>query len=84
MQSAESDSEFLPALEQQGRLERLGEVVLYHALSALRSWDYAGFYVPHVGVNFTNDELRNPKLVDKIRWELDRFELTPDRLADKA
>jgi len=25
--------------------------------------------------------LRNPGLVEKIRWELDRFELSPDRLA---
>jgi diguanylate cyclase (GGDEF)-like protein len=73
-------SEFLPVIEQSGLLERLGQVMLYHALTALKAWDSAGTEVPCVGVNFASDELRNPALVDKIRWELDRFDLTPDRL----
>ena len=72
---------FLPALEQAGLMERLGEVMLYHGMTALKAWDSAGAQVPRVGVNFASDELRNPGLVDKIRWELDRFDLTPDRLA---
>jgi diguanylate cyclase (GGDEF)-like protein len=73
-------SEFLPVLAEAGKLERLGEVMLYHALHAQKSWDMAGLNVPRVGVNFAPDELRNPKLVEKIEWELDRFDLTPDRL----
>lgn len=72
---------FLPALEEAGLTERLGEVILYHALTALKAWDSAGAKVPCVGVNFSGVELRNPALVDKIGWELDRFDLTPDRLA---
>jgi diguanylate cyclase (GGDEF)-like protein len=71
---------FLPAMQEAGLTERLGQVMLYHALTALKAWDSAGANVPRVGVNFASDELRNPGLVDKIRWELDRFELTPDRL----
>lgn len=73
--------EFLPAIEQAGLSERLSEVILFHALSALRSWDQAGMHVPSVGVNFSSDELRNPRLVEKIRWELDRFDLSADRLS---
>ena len=72
--------DFLPAIEQAGLFERLGEVILYSSLTCLKKWDKAGFKVPQVGVNFSDAELRNPKLVDKIRWELDRFDLTPDRL----
>jgi diguanylate cyclase (GGDEF)-like protein len=72
---------FLPMIEQTGLLERLGQVMLYHALTALKAWDGAGVDVPRVGVNFASDELCNPELVEKIRWELDRFELTPDRLS---
>lgn len=72
---------FLPMIERSGLLERLGQVMLYHALTALKAWDSAGVDVPRVGVNFASDELRNPELVEKIRWELDRFELTPDRLS---
>ncbi|KAJ54786.1 diguanylate cyclase [Actibacterium mucosum KCTC 23349] len=72
--------QFLDAIEHAGLSERLSEEILFHALSALRSWDTAGIKVPNVGVNFSGDELRNPRLVDRIQWELDRFGLTPDRL----
>lgn len=76
-----SPAEFLPVMEQTGQLERLGEVMLYRALTALRAWDAAGLDVPHVGVNFAAEELHNPKLIDKIRWELDRFDLPASRLS---
>lgn len=73
-------AEFLPSLEKASRMGRLGEVILHQALSAIKSWDAAGLNVPHVGVNFSPEELRNPRLVEKIEWELDRFDLSPDRL----
>lgn len=73
-------AEFLPAIEEAGLSERLGEVMLYHALAALVRWDKAGLHVPNVGVNFSSAELRNPRLAEKLKWELDRFDLTPDRL----
>lgn len=73
-------AEFLPAIEDAGLSERLGEVMLYHALAALVRWDKAGLHVPNVGVNFSAAELRNPRLAEKLKWELDRFDLTPDRL----
>lgn len=75
-----SPDTFLPAIEEAGLAERLGEVILYHAFTALKAWDSAGIRVPRVGINFSGTELRNPALVDKIGWELDRFDLTPDRL----
>lgn len=78
---AVSPAEFLPAVEESGLLERLAEVMMYHSFIALKAWDAAGIKVPHIGVNFSGAELNNPRLVDKIRWELDRFDLTPDRLA---
>lgn len=76
-----SPPEFLKAIEEAGQIERLGEVMIYHSFAALKAWDGAGVDVPHVGVNFTGSELSNPKLLDKIKWELDRFGLAPDRLA---
>ncbi|PWE32735.1 diguanylate cyclase [Maritimibacter sp. 55A14] len=71
---------FLKAVNDAGRSERLGEVILYHALSALRSWDRTGLHVPTVSVNFSTEELREPKLCEKIRWEVDRFDLDPARV----
>ncbi|MBT3143928.1 bifunctional diguanylate cyclase/phosphodiesterase [Ruegeria litorea] len=72
---------FLPLIDQAGQMERLGEVILYHALTSLKAWDRAGVSVPRVGVNFASDELQNPGLVNKIQWELDRFDLKPERLS---
>jgi diguanylate cyclase (GGDEF)-like protein len=73
--------EFLETLEQTGQLERLADLMLHQSLTALRAWESAGYIVPQVGVNFAGDELRNPSLIDKIKWEMDRFDITPDRIA---
>ncbi|HHL22245.1 MAG TPA: GGDEF domain-containing protein [Aliiroseovarius sp.] len=71
---------FLPAIQAAGLLERLGEIMLFQSLTALRNWERAGLKVPNVAINLSAEELRNPKLQDKIRWELDRFEIAPGRL----
>ena len=72
---------FLPALEQAGLLERLGEVMLEQALGALAAWEEAGLRVPQVGVNFSGEELLNPALRDRLAWTLDRHDVEPHRLA---
>lgn len=76
-----SPVEFLPAIEAANLLERLAEVMMYHSFHAVKQWDAAGLNIPQVGVNFTGSDLSNPRLLEKIKWDLDRFELTPDRLA---
>lgn len=72
---------FLPFAEQADLMDRLGQVMRHHAFDATRNWDRAGLLVPRIGINFSSDELRNPSLVDRLKWELDQFDLTPDRLA---
>ncbi len=71
---------FLPAISASGLSQRLGEVILYQSLGALRDWDAAGAKVPTVAVNFSREELADPTLCDRVRWELDRFDLAPERL----
>jgi len=73
--------EFMPALEQAGQMHRLANIMVQDALSALRDWDDEGLSVPRVGVNFSTEELRDPHLVERIEWEIDRFDLKPERLA---
>ncbi|MGC1488769.1 MAG: EAL domain-containing protein, partial [Albidovulum sp.] len=73
-------SDFLQIIQSSGLSARLGEAIFFHSLTALRAWDRAGFKIPNVAVNFCKEELRNPKLTEKLKWELDRFELTPDRI----
>jgi EAL domain-containing protein (putative c-di-GMP-specific phosphodiesterase class I) len=59
----------------------LVELMMYHTFTAIKAWDSAGVHVPQVGVNFSAVELNNPRLIEKVKWELDRFNLTPDRLS---
>lgn len=73
-------AEFLPLVQTAGLSTRLSEVMLFNTLTALRAWDRAGYRVPTAGVNFSHEELRDPKLGEKLQWELDRFDLPPDRL----
>jgi EAL domain-containing protein (putative c-di-GMP-specific phosphodiesterase class I)/GGDEF domain-containing protein len=74
-------AEFLPAVAEAGLSGRLAEAIVAASLKALHAWDQAGLHVPRVAVNFSSAELRDPRLVDKLQWELDRFDLKPDRLA---
>ncbi len=71
---------FLPAVSAASMGDRLSEVMLFRSLLAMQDWDKAGLMVPSVGVNFEMEDLANPKLCERIQWELDRFELSPERL----
>ena len=76
-----SPAEFLGQLDAANKMGRLLEVILFHAFSAIKAWDQAGCHIQHVGINFSSSELSDPNLVDQVTWELDRFELQPERLA---
>jgi len=71
---------FLPAVEDAGCMDRFGQHMIIQALAALRSWDQEGVRVPSVSVNFSVGELRNPRLADLVKWEIDRFDMRPGRL----
>ncbi|WP_170387721.1 putative bifunctional diguanylate cyclase/phosphodiesterase [Ruegeria atlantica] len=72
---------FLPFAEQSELMGKLGQAMRHHAFEAMREWDRAGVIVPRIGVNFSSEELRDPALIDHLKWELDQNNLTPDRLA---
>lgn len=72
--------EFLQILRDQGQLGHLGQKMLRDALGALQQWDKHGLEIQQVSVNCSAEELRDPKLVDRISWELDRYNIAPERL----
>lgn len=73
-------SEFIPQIEAAGLSAKLAECMLRASLSSLTALDLLGQHVPSVSVNLSAEELRNPRLADEIAWELDRSNLTSDRL----
>ena len=73
-------AEFLDMIRSMGFAGRLSEVILSKSLAALHDWEGNGLRIPAVSVNFSSEELRDPRLCDRVRWELDRFDLAPERL----
>jgi EAL domain-containing protein (putative c-di-GMP-specific phosphodiesterase class I) len=37
--------------------------------------------VPRVGINFAMAQLRDPRLIEKIKWEVERHDVDPSRIA---
>jgi len=72
--------DFLPAIADAGCMGRLGDAMLTQALRAIEAWDQAECPVPSVSVNFSAEELHDPSLADRVKWEVDRFDLRPSRL----
>ncbi|MBF9028838.1 EAL domain-containing protein [Rhodobacterales bacterium HKCCE3408] len=72
--------QFLQPIRNAGRMARLGETMMSQALSALAAWDRRGLRVPSVAVNFSPEELRDPGLSDRVKWEVDRHDMRPGRL----
>lgn len=72
---------FLDYAEAADLTERLGEAVLSQSLAALAAWDAAGLHAPQVGVNFAMAQLRDPRLIEKIKWEVERHDIDPGRVA---
>ena len=75
-----SPATFLPAVEAAGRMAELGERITQAAMAAMRDWDRAGSPVPATGVNLSLDELRDPRLADRLAWQADRHDLSPERI----
>jgi diguanylate cyclase len=76
-----SPAAFLDFAESADLTERIGEAVLGNSLAALNAWDSAGLRVPRVGINFAMAELRDPRLVEKIKWEVERNDVDPSRIS---
>lgn len=74
-------AEFLDFADETELTGRIGARMLTQALQALKAWDAAGLSVPRVGVNFAMCQLRDPRLIEKIKWEIERFDVDPARLS---
>ena len=73
-------SEFLPAFQDAGAMDRLGQFMLEQALIALRYWQDNDIEIPRVGVNLSSVELSDPDLVKRIQSTLQCFDIGAERL----
>ena len=69
--------EFLSAVKMSGNWHRLTDKMIERSLHALQTLRADGLDLPHVAVNFGQDDLASEDLVDRIQWQLDTYELKP-------
>ena len=68
---------FLDAAAEFGFGERLDEIIMDKAFSALAAWRKSGLIVPQMGVNITAEQLRDPFMAERIKWAVDAHDLEP-------
>ena len=75
-----TEADILPGVAQLGLHLRLAEVLLFQGFTALRAW--GGLATPPGPVSLPLGQMiaTDPKMFERLKWELDRFEIAPDRL----
>ncbi|CTQ50016.1 bifunctional diguanylate cyclase/phosphodiesterase [Jannaschia donghaensis] len=76
-----SPAQFLGPIAATGRSADLGDVILRASILALIEWDRTGISVPCVGVNVSLEQLTDPRLAERILWQVDRHDIAPERIA---
>ena len=74
---AVSPGRFIPVAEESGLIKMVGAWVLRRACQDIRHWQDCGLCVPHVAVNVSPVQLRDPTLVQQIESTLLEFGVDP-------
>lgn len=72
--------DFLAAIYENDLSGQLSDIMLTQGLAAMKSWQKAGHDIQVVSVNFSSQDLRDPKACEKVKWQLDRFEIAAEHL----
>jgi diguanylate cyclase (GGDEF)-like protein/PAS domain S-box-containing protein len=73
-------SRFIPLAEDYGLIEAIGDFSIAEGCSQLRRWDDLGFMVPHLSVNVSAIQFRNPEFPATVAGALAASRVSPDRL----
>lgn len=75
-----TETEIVAASEATGLAERVCEIIFFETLVALRDFARSGDEFGRVSLSLTLRQLRDPKLAERITWDCDRFDVTPERM----
>jgi EAL domain-containing protein (putative c-di-GMP-specific phosphodiesterase class I) len=73
-------SVFVPLAESDRSIGLLGRHVLSLVLDQLNHWDATGFYIPHVAVNLSPEELNAPQFVDSVTGAVSKAGIASSRI----
>ncbi len=71
---------FIPVAEQSGLIDGIGLWVLRKVCQDIRTLLDGGFDIPHVAVNISPIQFRDPHLVQHVQRALDDFQIEPQRV----
>ncbi|WP_157994768.1 GGDEF domain-containing phosphodiesterase [Paracoccus tegillarcae] len=71
--------DFIPSMNKADH-NALTHAMLLQCLLALQLWDAQGWNIKNVSLNVEQSDLSDPAFVDMVLWELDRHEISRDRL----
>ncbi len=72
-----SPAQFIPLAEETGLIKTIGEWVLRRACRDIRIWLDKGINIPHVAVNVSPVQFRDPKFITLVSRALADFEVDP-------
>jgi diguanylate cyclase (GGDEF)-like protein len=76
-----SPADFIPVAEESNLILTIGKWVLMEACSQLKMWEDDGLKkLPHVSVNVSSRQFRQPDFVSQVKYALDTTGLSPTRL----
>ncbi|PCD76008.1 EAL domain-containing protein [Pseudothioclava arenosa] len=74
------ETELLQAISAARLTARYWEVMLYQCFQALTAWEKAGEALGPVSIRLGPEILRDPRLIEHLEWEMDRFQIDPTAL----
>jgi diguanylate cyclase (GGDEF)-like protein/PAS domain S-box-containing protein len=75
-----SPVQFIPLAEESGLIKDIGEWVLRRACRDIRAWLDTGIQVPHVAVNVSPLQFRDPDLIVQVKSALSDYRVDPHLL----
>ncbi len=75
-----SPMEFIPVAEKSGLITQLGDAILTQVCRQIADWERRGIRPPHVAVNLSPKQFRNPSLLSRIQEILDTQGVMPQWL----
>lgn len=75
-----TECDIVPAVNATGQHLRLAEVMLFQCFNALREWERLPVAPGPVSLPLSLALATDPKMLDRIKWEFDRFDIAPSRI----
>lgn len=70
-------AEFIAVAEESNLILAVGQWVLMEACRQIKAWQTAGINLPHISVNVSSRQFRQPDFVDQVRLALTRSGIAP-------